>query len=106
MVNIMNKYRSIKKIIERATGECFGPEFREARMHLEAAAKAVLRAESKSGSREKNNQNQGWFFDVKTASLQNLSAKQVSDAIGKIEDMIESEKRKEASGGSGKIMLD
>lgn len=107
MVNVMSKYRSIKKIIERATAECFGPEFREARTHLEAAAKAVTRAESKFESREGKNVNEkGWFFDVKTSSMQNLSAKQVNDAIGKIENMIEAERNKAKKNGSDGVMFD
>lgn len=103
----MGKYRSIKKIIERATAECFGPEFREARMHLEAAAKAVSRAESKSESKEGKSVNEkAWFFDIKTSSIQNISAKQANDAIGKIENMIEAEKNKAKRKSSDGVMFD
>lgn len=104
----MNKYRSIKKIIERATGECFGPEFREARTHLEAAARAVSRAEFKSEtkSNDKSAGGKGWFFDIKTSSMQNISAKQANDAIEKIEDMIETEKGKARRADSDRIMFD
>lgn len=102
----MNKYRSIKKIIERAAGECFGPEFREARTHLEAAARAVARAESKSESSDRKVGSKGWFFDVKTSSMQNLSAKQANNAIEKIEDMIEAEKNRTKKSSSDSVMFD
>lgn len=101
----MSKYRSVKKNIERLMGECFGPEFREARAHLEAAARAVSRAESKSESRDKV-ATQGWVFDTKTSSMRNLSARQVDDAIERIEGMIESEKKKSRKEDSGRIMFD
>lgn len=104
----MSKYRSIKKIIERAMGECFGPEFREARVHLEAAARCISRAESKSESEstDRKANGRGWFFDIKTSSMQNLSAKQANDAIEKIEDMIESEKNKSRRSGPRNVMFD
>jgi hypothetical protein len=88
----MGKYRSAKKIIQRAIHECSAPELREARIHLESAVRAVKQAESKNESQEKKAQ--GWVLDKKTGSLTNMSIRQFNKAIDRIEDMIEDEKKK------------
>jgi hypothetical protein len=89
----MNKHRSVKKMIERAIESCDGSEFREVREMLSDALRAVKRSESRSESKPPEPVQQ-WKFDIATSSMKNLTRSQMKDALGRIESMIEGEKKR------------
>lgn len=87
----MRKHEDVRRLIGTALDACSGFEFREVRDRLEDAMAAAKRAESRAGSTTPRKR---WEDSTASSPMKNLNGFQMSNVLGKIEDMIDEEMEK------------
>lgn len=96
-----NRLASLRRMIETAIEECRGAELAGVRNHLEDAATAVRRSESKMSA---DTPRKKWESSASATPPNRLTKVQAEDAISKIEDMIRKEEGKTKSEGPDELM--